>query len=80
MEDTNNLHINDVRQNNKIRVNEEGTKAFSVIGVDTLCLSSCVEPKLYKGYLDCPFLYMMIDQKTNLPLFMGTITSLQNAK
>lgn len=75
-----NLYISDVQQKNKIRVNEEGTKAVSVTGIDTLCLSSCVEPKFYKVYLDRPFLYMIIDQKTNLPLFMGTITSLQNAK
>ena len=70
------LYIGNVWQNNKIQVNEEGTKAFSITGIDTLCFS-CIEPKPYRVYLDRPFLYMIIDQKTNLPLFMGTITNIK---
>ena len=70
------LYIGNVWQNNKIQVNEEGTKAFSITGIDTLCFS-CIEPKPYKVYLDRPFLYMIIDRKTNLPLFMGTITNMK---
>lgn len=69
------LYIGNVWQNNKIQVNEEGTKAFSITGIDTLCLK-CMEPEPYKVYLDRPFMYMIIDQKTKLPLFMGTITNL----
>ena len=69
------LYIGNVWQNNKIQINEEGTKAYSITGLDTLCYS-CIEQKPYKVYLDRPFLYMIIDQKTSLPLFMGTVTNL----
>lgn len=69
------LYIGNVWQNNKIQINEEGTKAYSITGLDTLCYS-CIEQKPYKVYLDRPFLYMIIDQKTYLPLFMGTVTNL----
>lgn len=72
-----NLCIGDITQHNKIQVNEEGTKAYSITGIDTLCCYACIEPEPYKVYLDRPFLYMIIDQKTKLPLFMGTITNLQ---
>lgn len=72
-----NLCIGDISQNNKIQVNEEGTKAYSVTGISTLCCYACAEPEPYRVYLDRPFLYMVIDQKTNLPLFMGTITNLK---
>lgn len=73
-----NLYIDNVWQKNKIRVNEDGTKAVSVTGIDTLCLSSLDRQPIYRVYLNRPFLYMVIDRETNLPLFMGTITSLQN--
>ena len=72
-----NLCIGDITQHNKIQVNEEGTKAYSITGIDTLCCYTCIEPEHYKVYLDRPFLYMIVDQKTNLPLFMGTITNFQ---
>ena len=72
-----NLCIGNITQNNKIQVNEEGTKAYSVTGIDTLCCYACIETEPYKVYLDRPFLYMIIDQKTNLPLFMGTITNMK---
>lgn len=72
-----NLCIGDISQNNKIQVSEEGTKAYSITGISVLCCYSCAEPEPYRVYLDRPFLYMIIDQKTNLPLFMGTITNLK---
>lgn len=39
------LYIGNVWQNNKIQINEEGTKAYSITGLDTLCYS-CIEQLL----------------------------------
>ena len=73
---TDKLCIGDVWQINKINVNEDGTQAISFTGMDVMCLKSCVEPEPYHVYLDRPFLYMIIDKQTKLPLFMGTVDSL----
>ena len=73
---TDNLCIGDVWQINKINVNEDGTQAISFTGMDVMCLKSCVEPEPYHVYLDRPFLYMIFDKETNLPLFMGTVNNL----
>ena len=71
-----NLCVGNVWQINKIKVDEEGTQAVSFAGMDVMCLKSCVESKSYRVYLDRPFLYMIIDKETNLPLFMGTVDTL----
>ena len=73
---TDKLCIGDVWQINKINVNEDGTQAISFTGMDVMCLKSCVEPEPYHIYLDRPFLYMIIDKQTKLPLFIGTVDSL----
>lgn len=73
---TDNLCVGDVWQINKINVNEDGTQAISFTGMDVMCLKSCVEPEPYHIYLDRPFLYMIIDKQTTLPLFIGTVDSL----
>ena len=45
-------------------------------GLETLCLTSEIEPEPYKVYLDRPFLYMIIERHTGIPLFMGTVVEL----
>lgn len=68
--------LEDFRQKGYIEINEQGTMAFAMTGIQTLCLTSEAKPKPYRVYLDRPFLYMIIDLENNLPLFMGTVESI----
>ena len=67
------FYLESFRQKGYIEVNERGTQALVLTGIDTLCLTSAAKPEPYRVYLDRPFLYMIVDQKSHLPLFMGTV-------
>ncbi len=65
-----------------IDVAEQGTKAAAVTAV-IMEATSCVPPEdqeLPKQvYLTRPFLFMIVDQETDLPVFIGTVNSLADA-
>lgn len=66
-----NLYISRVIHKTKIEVNEKGTKAGAATVVEVSEESAAIEdPKTV--YLDRPFLYLIVDKESNLPLFMGT--------
>ena len=56
-----------------IEVDENGTRAAAstLVGADTLSL---LEP--YRVFLHRPFVYMIVDTETNLPLFIGVQTEI----
>ena len=56
-----------------IEVDENGTRAAAstLVGADTMSL---MEP--YSVFLNRPFVYMIVDTKTNLPLFIGVQTEI----
>ena len=54
-------------------ITQECAFDMSMTGLETLCLTSEIEPEPYKVYLDRPFLYMIIERHTGIPLFMGTV-------
>lgn len=64
-----NIFINDVKHKTFIEVNETGTKAAAVTAVEMA--NSCVPSYEFEITLDCPFIYMIIDEETSLPLFIG---------
>jgi serpin B len=71
-----NIYISHVIHKTYIAVNEKGTKA----GASTIVIMNETgltldEPKTV--YLDRPFIYMLIDCQTNLPIFIGTIMDTQ---
>ncbi|HOJ47915.1 MAG TPA: serpin family protein [Bacillota bacterium] len=68
-----NLFVSDVLHKTFIEVNEAGTKAAAVTAV---IVSDEAEEK-YDVHLtfDRPFLYMIIDNQTNLPLFIGILNN-----
>lgn len=70
-----NIYIDNISHHAKIDVDEKGTKAGAV----TIALpqAASIEPKPKSVQLDRPFLYMVIDRKQNLPLFMGTVVDMQ---
>ncbi len=70
-----NIYIGRVLHKTFISVGEKGTKAGAATSVEMQdeCAPEYEETK--KIYLDRPFVYMLIDCKTNIPFFMGTLLS-----
>lgn len=69
-ESGNNLYISAVKHKTFISVDERGTKAGAATSVELECGSAIMVPVVY---LDRPFVYMIIENETKLPLFMGTV-------
>ncbi len=70
-----NLCIGNVIHKTHITVDEVGTKAGAVTVVD-VCGSSMI-PEYKYVYLDRPFVYIIMDNTYNVPLFIGAVTSLE---
>lgn len=70
-----NLAISRVLHKTHITVDEAGTKAGAATAVEIMEKAAMIEQK--SVYLDRPFLYMIIDTKANLPIFMGTVETLE---
>jgi len=71
-----NLFISRVIHKTRITVDEKGTKAgaATVVVVADGAAPIVEEPKTV--FLDRPFVYMLIDCETNLPIFIGTVTDI----
>ena len=70
-----NIFIGRVIHKTYIAVDEKGTKAGAATAVEMRTMSAMPdEPKTV--YLDRPFVYMLIDCETNLPVFIGTVADI----
>jgi serine protease inhibitor len=69
-----NIYISKVLHKTHITVDESGTRAGAVTKVELAKNSALLDPKIVN--LDRPFVYAIIDDATNLPLFIGTVTSM----
>ena len=69
-----NIYVHDVIHKTFISVDEKGTKAGAVTKVEMRDECAMVDRKVVT--LDRPFVYMIIDNETNLPIFMGTVTEI----
>lgn len=65
------LCINRVLHKTFITVDEAGTRAGAATAVELTLGGMPDEPK--KVYLDRPFVYMLVDRKTDTPFFIGTM-------
>ena len=70
-----NIYISEVKHKTFICVDERGTKAGAVTSV-TMNESGSEPIFMYSVKLDRPFVYMIIDNDTNLPLFIGAVTDI----
>ncbi len=70
----NELYISRVMHKTFINVDERGTQAGAATAVEVEAASALGPEE--RVYLDRPFLYMLIDCQTNMPLFIGTVESL----
>lgn len=68
--------ISAVLHKTHIEVTEAGTRAAAVTGVELS--TDCVKPVPEKRViLDRPFIYAIVDTDTNLPVFLGTVGSIE---
>ncbi len=67
------LYISNVIHKTHIDLDSDGTRAAAVTAV-TLDSATAIEEPPKEVYLTRPFVYMIIDTATNLPIFMGTVT------
>ncbi|GKX67939.1 serpin family protein [Inconstantimicrobium mannanitabidum] len=65
-----NIYIEDVLHKTFISVDTEGTKAAAATKVE---MKSGAAPSKHFIKLNCPFVYAIIDNETNLPIFIGTM-------
>mgnify|MGYP000025068190 FL=1 len=73
-----NLYISRILHKAFIAVDEKGTKAGAATVVAVEATSALIDPVEIKTvYLDRPFLYMLIDCETNLPVFIGTVMDIE---
>ena len=70
-----NLYIDRVFHKTFIQVDERGTKAGAVTAVART--DSGAPMKFENVYLDRPFVYMLIDCESNIPLFIGTLADIE---
>lgn len=69
------LYIDSVIHKTYISVDERGTKAGAVTAVTMKDEGMMME--YYNVYLERPFVYAIVDLKTNLPIFIGAVRSLE---
>ena len=69
------LYIKDVIHKAVIEVNEYGTKAAAATAV-IFEKNASPAPKEYAVTVDRPFVYMIIENSTNVPVFVGVVTDL----
>ncbi|MCH5325559.1 MAG: serpin family protein [Eubacterium sp.] len=71
-----NAYIGSVLHKTYISVDEKGTKASAVTSVEINNEAAVIAPERPIIRLDRPFIYMIIDNDTNLPLFIGTVKNM----
>lgn len=71
-----NVYINKINHKTFIEVNEKGTKAAAATSVEMLRTASVFQEERYIVKLDKPFIFIIADSKTNLPLFIGAVLSI----
>lgn len=74
--DRGNLCIGSVLHKTHITVDTQGTRAAAVTKVEIMA-EGAYSPK-YVVTLNRPFVYLIVDTQTNLPLFIGTVLSINS--
>jgi len=72
------LYISKAAQKTCIEVDEKGTRAAAATSVMMVALSEGpYSEEIVEIYLERPFVYAIVDMQTNLPLFIGTVKSVE---
>lgn len=70
-----NISIEEVLHKTFISVDELGTKAGAVTKIEMV--DECAPMSQWVVNLDRPFVYMIVDNQTNLPVFIGSVTDIK---
>ena len=72
-----NMYISDVIHKTHIKVGEKGTKAAAVTAVIVEGNSvKPIVPEIKEVHLNRPFVYVIIDEKTEAPIFIGAVKAI----
>ena len=74
------LFVSSVQQKVKIQVDEEGTKAAAVTEILVAEGGLPMQEEPLELHFDRPYLYLLIDQETGVPLFLGIMENPETAK
>lgn len=72
-----NLCIGDVKHKTHIDVTEAGTRAGAATVVEINAEGAMMPDEIREVVLDRPFVFMIMDMETNVPLFIGALTSVE---
>lgn len=75
--DGSNLYISEVLHKTHIEVDERGTKAGAVTSVAVNAEGSMYPEEIKEVTLDRPFVYIIFDNETSTPIFIGSVTDIQ---
>jgi serpin B len=67
------VFISKVKHKAVVEVNEAGTEAAAVTSVGVTVTSAQIEPEPFEFTADRPFFFVIQDDETEVPLFMGTL-------
>lgn len=70
-----NLYVGDVLHKTHIELDRNGTRAAAVTAIIMEATSAMPEDKPKQVYLDRPFLYVIINTESGLPIFIGAVNS-----
>ena len=73
----NTLYVNSVLHKTYLELDENGTKAAAATSLDVTAGAAPPSEDVKTVTLDRPFLYMVVDTHACVPLFMGTVTSME---
>ena len=73
----NTLYVNSVLHKTYLELDENGTKAAAATSLDVNAGAAPPSEDVKTVTLDRPFLYMIVDTHACVPLFMGTVTSME---
>lgn len=71
-----NLYIGSVIHKTHIEMGEKGTKAGAVTAV-IMCGNAAMPEEVKEVKLDRPFVYAIVDDATNIPIFIGAVNSIE---
>ncbi len=73
-----NLSISRVLHRTYLKLDEKGTQAGAATAVEIVKNTAVMEPEPVRRVdLDRPFLYLLLDTESGMPLFIGTVSSLE---
>lgn len=67
------IHVDDVIHKTHIELDKNGTKAAAVTAVIAKSSSAPIKEEVTEVHLNRPFVYMLVDTKTGIPLFAGIL-------